>query len=107
MPWRPNRAGIEPFGFEHRHRVDCRRGLHGRRDRRRSGNSERATPGSPRSHCRQFPLFVPGMSMGAALFIFWRSFLDLKLGYWAVFLGHVVWALPFSLLMVLVIAVRF
>lgn len=53
------------------------------------------------------PLFVPGMSMGAALFIFFRSFLDLKLGYWAVFLGHVVWALPFSLLMVLVIAVRF
>ncbi len=53
------------------------------------------------------PLFVPGMSMGAALFIFFRSFLDLKLGYWAVFLGHVVWAMPFSLLMVLVIAVRF
>jgi ABC-type spermidine/putrescine transport system permease subunit II len=53
------------------------------------------------------PLFVPGMSMGAALFIFLRTFLDLKLGYWAVFLGHIVWALPFSLLMVLVIAVRF
>ncbi len=53
------------------------------------------------------PLFVPGMSMGAALFIFWRTFLDLKLGYWAIFLGHIVWALPFSLLMVLVIAVRF
>lgn len=53
------------------------------------------------------PLFVPGMSMGAALFIFWRSFLDLKLGYWAILLGHVVWALPFSILMVLVTAVRF
>ncbi len=53
------------------------------------------------------PLFVPGMSMGAALFIFWRTFLDLKLGYWAVFLGHLIWALPFSLLMVLVMAVRF
>ncbi len=53
------------------------------------------------------PLFVPGMSMGAALFIFLRTFLDLKLGYWAIFLGHIVWALPFSLLMVLVIAVRF
>ena len=53
------------------------------------------------------PLFVPGMSMGAALFIFLRTVLDLKLGYWAIFLGHVVWALPFSLLMVLVVAVRF
>ena len=53
------------------------------------------------------PLFVPGMSMGAALFIFWRTFLDMKLGYWSIFLGHIVWALPFSLLMVLVIAVRF
>lgn len=53
------------------------------------------------------PLFVPGMSMGAALFIAFRTVLDLKLGYWAVFFGHVVWALPFSLMMVLVIAVRF
>ena len=53
------------------------------------------------------PLFIPGISMGAALFIFLRTVLDLKLGYWAVFLGHVVWALPFSLLIVLVIAVRF
>jgi len=53
------------------------------------------------------PLFVPGMSMGAALFIFWRTFLDIKLGYWSILLGHIVWSLPFSLLMVLVIAVRF
>ena len=53
------------------------------------------------------PLFVPGMSMGAALFIAFRTVLDLKLGYWAVFFGHVVWAMPFSLMMVLVIAVRF
>lgn len=53
------------------------------------------------------PLFVPGMSMGAALFIFFRSFLGLKLGFWAIFFGHFIWALPFSLLMVLVLAVRF
>ena len=53
------------------------------------------------------PLFVPGMSIGAALFIFLRTVLGLKLGYWAIFLGHLIWALPFSLLIVLVIAVRF
>ena len=53
------------------------------------------------------PLFVPGMSMGAALFIALRTVLDFKLGYWAIFFGHVVWAMPFSLMMVLVVAVRF
>lgn len=53
------------------------------------------------------PLFVPGMSMGAALFIFLRSFLGLKLGFWSIFLGHLVWALPFSLLMILVLTTRF
>ncbi len=53
------------------------------------------------------PLFVPGMSMGAALFIFTRSVLELKLGFWSVALGHFVWAFPFSLLIVLVVTVRF
>jgi spermidine/putrescine transport system permease protein len=53
------------------------------------------------------PLFVPGMSMGAALFIFLRSFLGLKLGFWSIFVGHLVWAFPFSLLTVLVLATRF
>jgi ABC-type spermidine/putrescine transport system permease subunit II len=53
------------------------------------------------------PLFVPGMSMGAALFIFFRSFLGLKMGFWSIFVGHLVWAFPFSLLTVLVLATRF
>ena len=53
------------------------------------------------------PLFVPGLTMGAALFIFFRSFLDLRLGLWSIFLGHLVWSLPFSLLLVLIIATRF
>jgi len=53
------------------------------------------------------PLFVPGMSMGAALFIFTRAVLDLKLGFWSVALGHFVWAFPFALLMVLVLTTRF
>lgn len=53
------------------------------------------------------PLFVPGMSMGAALFIMARAVLDLKLGYWSVALGHFVWAFPFALLIVLVVTIRF
>jgi ABC-type spermidine/putrescine transport system permease subunit II len=53
------------------------------------------------------PLFVPGMSMGAALFIFLRSALGLKLGFWSILLGHIVWAMPFALLTVLVMTVRF
>ena len=53
------------------------------------------------------PLFVPGLTMGAALFISIRSFLDLRLGLWSIFVGHMVWSLPFSLLLVLIIATRF
>jgi ABC-type spermidine/putrescine transport system permease subunit II len=53
------------------------------------------------------PLFVPGMSMGAALFIFLRSVLGLKLGFWSIFLGHLVWAFPFALLIMLVLTTRF
>ena len=45
--------------------------------------------------------------MGAALFISIRSLLDLRLGLWSIFLGHLVWSLPFSLLLVLIIATRF
>lgn len=53
------------------------------------------------------PLFVPGLTMGAALFIFFRSLLGLRLGLWSIFIAHLVWALPFALLLVLVIATRF
>ena len=53
------------------------------------------------------PLFVPGLTMGGALFISIRSFLDLRLGLWSIFVGHLVWSLPFSLLLVLIIATRF
>ncbi|MEM7021765.1 MAG: ABC transporter permease subunit [Pseudomonadota bacterium] len=53
------------------------------------------------------PLFVPGLTMGAALFIFFRSLLGLRLGIWSIFIAHMVWALPFALLLVLVIATRF
>ena len=53
------------------------------------------------------PLFVPGMSMGAALFIVTRAVLGLKLGYWSVALGHFVWAFPFALLIIMVVTTRF
>ena len=53
------------------------------------------------------PLFVPGMSMGAALFIFSQSVLGLDLGFWSIAVGHYVWALPFALLIVLVVTLRF
>lgn len=53
------------------------------------------------------PLFVPGMSMGAALLIFTRAVLGLKLGFWSVALGHFVWAFPFALLIILVVTLRF
>lgn len=53
------------------------------------------------------PLFVPGMSMGAALFIFARSVLGFDLGFWSIAVGHYVWALPYALLIVLVVTLRF
>jgi putative spermidine/putrescine transport system permease protein/spermidine/putrescine transport system permease protein len=53
------------------------------------------------------PLFVPGMSMGAALLIFTRAVLDLKLGFWSIAMGHFVWAFPFALLIILVVTIRF
>jgi ABC-type spermidine/putrescine transport system permease subunit II len=53
------------------------------------------------------PLFVPGLTMGAALFIFLRTMLGLRLGLWSIFLAQLIWALPFALLLVLVIASRF
>ena len=53
------------------------------------------------------PLFIPGIALGAALFIFFRMFLDLELGFWSIFAGHVIWAFPFSFLFVLVLTTRF
>jgi ABC-type spermidine/putrescine transport system permease subunit II len=53
------------------------------------------------------PLFVPGMSMGAALFIAFRAMLGVKLGFSTIFLGHFIWAFPFALLIILVLTTRF
>jgi ABC-type spermidine/putrescine transport system permease subunit II len=53
------------------------------------------------------PLFVPGLTMGAALFIFLRTLLGLRLGLWSIFIAQLVWAVPFALLLVLVVVSRF
>lgn len=53
------------------------------------------------------PLFVPGLTIGAALFIFLRMALGLRLGMWSLFIGHMVWAFPFALLLILIVTIRF
>lgn len=53
------------------------------------------------------PLFVPSVVMGTALFLYLRSFLGLKLGVWSLVIGHFIWAFPFSLLAVIIMASRF
>lgn len=53
------------------------------------------------------PLFIPGIALGAALFISLRMILGVSLGFWSIFVGHVIWAFPFSFLLVLVLTTRF
>ena len=53
------------------------------------------------------PLFVPGLTMGAALFISFRMLLDLRLGLWSIFIAQMISAFPFTLLLVLVVASQF
>jgi ABC-type spermidine/putrescine transport system permease subunit II len=53
------------------------------------------------------PLFVPGLTMGAALFISFRMLLGMRLGLWSIFVAQMIWAFPFTLLLVLVVASRF
>ncbi|MBX3566443.1 MAG: ABC transporter permease subunit [Rhizobiaceae bacterium] len=53
------------------------------------------------------PLFIPGLTMGAALFISLRMLMNLTLGLWSIFLAQFIWAFPFALLMVLIVASRF
>jgi ABC-type spermidine/putrescine transport system permease subunit II len=53
------------------------------------------------------PLFVPGLTMGAALFIYLRILMGFTMGLWSIFVAQLIWALPFALLLVLVVASRF
>ena len=52
------------------------------------------------------PLFVPGLTMGAALFILLNTVAGLPLGFWSIFIAQLLWALPFAILLVAIIASR-
>lgn len=53
------------------------------------------------------PLGVPGTVMGLLLFTFYRVVLGVRMGNWSLVLSHVVLALPFALIGILVAASRF
>lgn len=53
------------------------------------------------------PLFIPGVLLGAGLFLYVRVFLGLRLGWWSVFIAHFCWAYPFALLALLVTTTRY
>jgi len=52
-------------------------------------------------------LVLPGILVGVAVLFFYRGLLDIRTGLWSVVLVHFTWALPFALLCVLIVAVRF
>lgn len=53
------------------------------------------------------PLMVPGIVASVSLFLFYRLGLQWKMGEWSLVLAHFVWAFPFALLAMLVVASRF
>lgn len=52
-------------------------------------------------------LFVPGVVVGVEFIMYYRLFLGIHTGLWSLVLAHFVWAFPFALLSVLVVAARF
>jgi ABC-type spermidine/putrescine transport system permease subunit II len=53
------------------------------------------------------PLMIPGIIGGVGLFMWYRLVIDVKMGIWSLVLAHFVWAFPFALLAMLVVASRF
>ena len=53
------------------------------------------------------PLMVPGIVAGVGLFMWYRLVINVKMGVWSLALAHFVWAFPFALLAMLVVASRF
>lgn len=53
------------------------------------------------------PLFVPGVVIGLAIFMYYRTIFGVRTGLWSLVLAHFVWAFPFSLLVMLVVTSRF
>jgi ABC-type spermidine/putrescine transport system permease subunit II len=52
-------------------------------------------------------LFIPGVMLGVDFIMFYRLFLGIRTGFWSLVLAHFVWAFPFALLGVIVVAGRF
>ena len=52
------------------------------------------------------PLMVPGIVAGAGLFTYYRVVIDVKMGFWSLCLAHFLWAFPFALLAMLIVASR-
>lgn len=52
-------------------------------------------------------IVMPGILIGIAILIFYRGLLGIRTGFWSVFLAHFIWALPFALLCILIVVVRF
>jgi spermidine/putrescine transport system permease protein len=52
------------------------------------------------------PLFIPGVSMGLATALFFRQ-LGLDPGLWSIALVHILWALPFTTLIILTVMAGF
>lgn len=52
-------------------------------------------------------IFLPGIVVGLSILIFWRGLLGIRTGFWSVVLAHFIWAFPFALLCVLIVAARF
>jgi ABC-type spermidine/putrescine transport system permease subunit II len=53
------------------------------------------------------PLMIPGIVGGVGLFMWYRLVIHVKMGVWSLALAHFVWAFPFALLAMLVVASRF
>ena len=53
------------------------------------------------------PLMVPGIVAGMSIFLFFRIGLHFKMGLWSLALAHFIWAFPFALLAMMVVASRF
>ena len=53
------------------------------------------------------PLMVPGIVAGMSIFLFFRIGLHFKMGLWSLVLAHFIWAFPFALLAMMVVASRF
>jgi ABC-type spermidine/putrescine transport system permease subunit II len=52
-------------------------------------------------------LFLPGIVIGVAILMYYRALLGIRTGLWSIILAHFVWAFPFALLCILLVATRF